>query len=224
MASKGDDHNRDPDHETLTMQADKRTHECKLSAAAFGPKTGKSQLEVDFQPSDHSVICGRDREHNHHTGNCRFRALASTYMETYSQADGKTTKSAIVFHIVTMIRQAGGHFCRYQKGAWFEVGDRAAREKVSAYFRDILHTQYRSSSKSKTILRRARQRNKRQNEKYGQQLVDSTVHLSDRSMSLPCLGSSSSGSSSSSSSSSSSTDSLGFDSSQEIDFFDIDVF
>jgi hypothetical protein len=83
---------------------------------------------------------------------------------------------------------------------------------VSAYFRDILHTQYRSSSKSKTIRRRARQRKKRQNEKYCQQLVDSTVHLSGHSMSLPCLGSISS------------TDSLGFDCSQEIDFFDIDVF
>jgi hypothetical protein len=213
MASKGDDHNRDPDHEPdpLVMQAYMRMHACKLPAA-FGPKTGKSQLGVDFQPSDHSVICGRDREHNHHAGNRRLHTLASTFMERYSQADGKTTKSAIVFHIVTVIRQAGGHFCKYQKGAWFEVGDRSAREKVSAYFRDKLHTQYRSSSKSKTILRRARKRNKRPNEKCGQQLVDSTVHLSNSSISSACMVSISS------------TDSLGFDYSEEIDFFDIDVF
>jgi hypothetical protein len=210
MASKRFDHSPDPDPDPLQVQANsERTHACKLSAA-FGPKTERSQLGVVFQPSEHSVICGRDREHNHHAGNCRFRILASTYVERYSQADGKTTKSAIVFHIVTMIRQAGGHFCKYEKGAWFEVGDRSAREKVSAYFRDVLHTQYRSSSKAKTIIRRDRKRNRTQTQLDGQQPVDGTGHLDDSSMSSSCLGSS--------------TDSLGFDSSQEIAFFDINVF
>jgi hypothetical protein len=202
-----------PDPHPLLVQANtKRTHACKLSAAC-GLKTGRSQLGDDFQPSDHSVICGRDREHKHHEGNRRFRFLASTFVERYSQADERTTKSAIVFHIVTMIRQAGGHFCKYEKGAWFEVGDRSAREKVSAYFRDVLHTQYRSSSKAKTITRRDRKRNESQNcsQLDGQQLVDSNTHLEDSSMSSSsCLGSR--------------RDSLGFDSSQEIGFFDIDVF
>jgi hypothetical protein len=119
-----------------------------------------------------------------------------------------------------MIRQAGGHFCKYEKGAWFEVGDRCAREKVSAYFRDMLHTQYRSSAKAKTILRRDRNRNKRQTQiqQHSQELVDDTGAYSedDSSMSSSCWGST--------------TDSLGsdhslwFDYSLEIEFFDVDVF
>jgi hypothetical protein len=187
----------------------KRTGTCEL-LVSFGVKTGRSQLGVDFQPSDLSVICGRGRYRNH-SGNHRFRLLASTFVGKYSRADSKTTKAALVFNIVTMIRQAGGHFCKHEKGAWFEVGDRIAREKVSAFFRDMLHTQYRSSSKAKVNLRRARNQKKRQNKLHGQQqLVEGTGNRDDSSMSSSC--------------SSSSTDSLGFDSSMEIDFFDIDVF
>jgi hypothetical protein len=172
-----------------------------------GAKTGRSRLGVDFQPSDLSVICGRGRQHNH-LGNQRFRMLAGTFVEEYARADAnKTTKANLVFNIVTMIRQAGGMFCKYEKGVWFEVGDRLAREKVSAFFRDLLHTQYRSSSKAKMTLRRARNR-----KTQSKQMVDCTGCCDDSTMSL------------SSSSSGSSTDSLGFDCSLEIDFFDIDVF
>jgi hypothetical protein len=162
-------------------------------SAFFGPKTGRSQLEVDFQPSDLSVICGRGKDSYNHTGNRCFRILASVFVERYSRADSKTAKSALVFNIVTMIRQAGGHFCKREKGTWYEVGDRCAREKVSAYFRDMLHTQYRSSAKAKTTLRRDRnQRNKRQPQQHGQQLVDGTGgHDSDESsVSSSCWGSS----------------------------------
>jgi hypothetical protein len=74
--------------------------------------------------------------------------------------------------------------------------------------RDMLHTRYRSSS---TARRNARAKeNERQTQQFGQQLVDGTEHWDDSSMSS-CSGRSS-------------TDSLGFDSSQDIDFFDIEVF
>jgi nucleoside 2-deoxyribosyltransferase len=118
-----------------------------------------------------------------------------------------------------MIRHAGGHFCKCEKGTWYEVGDRCAREKVSAYFRDMLHTQYRSSAKAKTTRRRFRNRNKRQTQtqqhgQHGQQqLVDAITdsdHSDDSSLSSSCSGNS--------------TDSLGFDHSLGIDFFDIEVF
>jgi hypothetical protein len=199
-----------PDH--VPVQANKkRTHASKLS------RTGRSQLGVDFQPSDHSVICGRGRQHNHE-GNRRFRALASVFVERYSQADSKTTKAAIVFDILTMIREAGGHFCKLEKGTWFEVGDRCARGKVSAYFRDMLHTQYRSSAKAKTSRRSILNRKRTQAQLHGQQLVDGIgEHSWDDASSMLSM-------SSSSSCSGSSTDSLGFDHSLEIDFFDIDVF
>jgi hypothetical protein len=193
--------------DSIQFQANsKRTYASELSAA-FGPKTGKSQLGADFQPSDLSVICGRGRDSYNHKGNHRFRTIASVFVERYSRADCKTAKSALVFNIVTMIRQAGGHFCKCEEGIWFEVGDRCAREKVSAFFRDMLHTQYRSSAKAKSTRRRILNRSKTQTK----QLLNGTGGYSaDSSMSPSCSGSS--------------TDSLGFDYSLDIDFFDIEVF
>jgi hypothetical protein len=199
-----------PDHVSLQAKR-KRTYTSILSA--LGPKTGRSQLGVDFQPSDLSVICGRGKDNYNHTGNHRFRMLASTFVERYSRADSKTAKSALVFNIVTMIRRAGGHFCKSENGTWYEVGDRRAREKVSSYFRDMLHAQYRSSAKSKNILRRVRNRSKTQTRQHGQELVDSiSGHDSaNSSISSSCWGSS--------------VDFMGwFDYSLEIDPFDIDVF
>jgi nucleoside 2-deoxyribosyltransferase len=134
-------------------------------------------------------------------------------VERYSRADSKAVKSALVFNIVTVIRQAGGHFCKYEKGTWFEVGDRCAREKVSAYFRDKLHTQYRSSAKARTTRRRDRNRNKRQTQiqQHNQQLVDGTGgHSEDDDDFSMSWGSS--------------LHVMWFDYALEIDFFDIDVF
>jgi hypothetical protein len=159
-----------PDH--VPLQANSKPTYTSELLTAFGPKTGRSQLGADFQPSDLSVICGRGKDSYNHEGNRCFRKLASVFVERYSRADSKTTKSALVFNIVTTIRKAGGHFCKYEKGAWFEVGDRCAREKVSAYFRDMLHTQYRSSAKNKTTRRRDRIRQEIQTLQLGQQLDD----------------------------------------------------
>jgi hypothetical protein len=134
--------------------------------------------------------------------------LTSTFASDYSQARSKLYKSAIVANIVADIRQEGGSFCKNEKGAWFEIGDYNAREKVSALLRDLLPNDYRSSAeakaKAKTIPRRARatEKSRTQTQYYGQQLVESTRHSEVSSVH--------------------STDSLGFAKSLEIDFFDID--
>jgi hypothetical protein len=158
-----------PDH--VPQQANSDTYELP---AVVGPKTGRSRLGVDFQPSDLSVICGQGKENYNHEGNHCLRILASVFVGRYSRADCKTSKSAVVFNIVARIRQMGGHFCKYEKGAWFEVGDRCARGKVSSLLRDMLHTQYRSSAKAKIIRRRAQNRNETQTQHDGQQLADVT--------------------------------------------------
>jgi hypothetical protein len=173
-------------------------------------KTG-AQLGADFQLSDYSVLCRRGKDSVNHIGNRRFRILASMYVEKYSRADSKAAKSVIVSEIISAIRQVGGNFCKYKRGAWFEVGEHYAREKVSALLRDQLHTQYRSSNKAKTARRRARNQSKKlENQQSGQQLPDDTRYSDDSSVSSSCWGCD--------------KDSLGFDDSLGYDFFDIDVF
>jgi hypothetical protein len=229
-----------PDHVPMQTNS-KQRHASNLSARVVR-KTGRSELGVDFQPSEHSVICGRGRQHNS-IGNCRFRILAGVFVERYSRADSKTTKAALVFDIITTIRQAGGHFCKHENGSWFEVGDHCARGKVSAFFRDMLHTQYRSSAKAKTTRRSLLNRKKKENKRHGKQQLDGIGgHCDDSSTVSSCAAHSKDSlgfdysleidcsdidvfySSMSTPFSGSSTDSLGFDSSLEIDFFDIDVF
>jgi hypothetical protein len=217
MATNRFDH-RGPDPKPLQPNS-KRTNTSEL--LALTPRTGRSQLGVDFQPSKHSVICGRGKSSYDHTGNHYLRTLTSMFIADYSKAGTKLKKAAIVANIVAVIRQGGGGFCKYEKGAWFEVGDYYAREKVSAFFRDMLCNLYRSSSKARTARRRRahRKQTETQPQQYGHQLVDYTglVHLddgaeySDGDFSMPSL-------------SFSGYDSLGFDYSQEVDFFDIDVF
>jgi hypothetical protein len=242
---------RSLDHVLRLPSHSKRMYISELSASFVRPKiTDRSQLGIGFQPSHLSVICGRGKDSHTHTGNRHFKILAGTFVEKYSRADSKTAKMAIVFNIVTMIRQAGGHFCKYmfEKGAWYEVGDRCARGKVSSLLRDMLRTEHKTSTEAKIIQGKARNGNATQFQKFGQQLVggSSTEQRNESSMvssyserSKDSLGfdysldidyhlldgtEHSDDASISSSCSRISTDSLGFESALEIEFFDIDVF
>jgi hypothetical protein len=179
------------DHNPSSAFASKTDNkqESASDSSASGFKTGKSQLGVDFQPSNFSVVCGRGRESFDHVGNRRFRVIASMAVGRYAKAGtSKRAKSDIVSEIIAVIREADGNFCRYKRGAWFEVGDHYAREKVGALMRDLLHSRYRSSYKAKSALRRARKQNKKQSQQSNQQLVDGTGQSDDSSMSSSCWG------------------------------------
>jgi hypothetical protein len=164
--------------------------------AASSPKIVRLQLGDNFLPSEYSVICGRGKTSYNHPGNRRFRVLFNMFIEDYSKAiktGRKMVKSAIVSTVVAMVREAGGGFCKLEKGVWFEVGDYCAREKVSALFRDMLHAQDRSFTMAEINRFRAQ----------------GVGHPNDSSRSSsPCSGSS--------------TDSLGFDHLLDVDFFEID--
>ena len=100
----------------------------------------------------------RLQEFFNYTGNRRFRVLVDMHLERYSLAETKSDKTRIVCEVVHKIRASGGGFCKQdsQDGAWYEVGDSVAREKVGALFRDCLFNMYKSSSKAKTAVRRQR--------------------------------------------------------------------
>jgi hypothetical protein len=114
----------------------------------------KTKLPKDFVPGNYHVRCGRGKDCFNAFGNRRFRVIIEMFQERYKTAESKSAKSNIVSNIIDMIRSAGGGFVKYEDGQWWEVGDNAAREKVGATFRDILHDKYRSSSKAKSARRK----------------------------------------------------------------------
>jgi hypothetical protein len=182
-----------------------------FESSDFGSK--ESRLRVGFRPCIYSVVCGRGKHSFNHVGNRRFRTLAKIFVERYSQADTKGAKSAIVSEIIVVIRQAGGHFCKFKSGAWFDVGDPYAREKVGALLRDLLYTQYRSSAKAK-IGRRLQTMKQQPNQSTQscQNQVEGIGDSDDSSTTSSCWGKS--------------KNSLGFEYwlEESDDFFDIDVF
>lgn len=113
--------------------------------------TPKIRLPDDFKPTDDSVICGRGKDCFDSEGNKRFREIINKYLLAYAAAPGKSEKSMIVSKAMDIIREASPHgsFVKEEKGVWYEVSGRYAREKVGAWFRDCLSTKYKSSSKAK---------------------------------------------------------------------------
>jgi hypothetical protein len=172
----------DPVPDPVLSQASSKRMAASERSAPGSKNAGGSQLGVDFQPSHSSVICGRGKDSYNHAGNHRFRMVASMFVKRYSQANAKTDKSVIVSDIVTMIHQAGGMFCKHEKGSWFKVGNHTAREKTSALLRDLLHSQYRSSAKAKIDRRRTKNQNKKDTQEDGHQLVDGPGHADDSSL------------------------------------------
>jgi len=120
------------------------------------PCKAKTPLPVDFQPTEYTVMCGRSRECFESVGNRRFRVLCNMHLQGYLDAPGKLEKSRIVTKIMNTIRQSSpvGAFVAYENGRYYEVSQRTAREKVGAFFRDSLHTVYRSSAKAKLARKR----------------------------------------------------------------------
>jgi hypothetical protein len=122
---------------------------------ASAPKRSahKTKLPHDFVPGTYTVICaGRGKLCSGSPGNKHLRSLVNSYLTPYSMAKNKAEKSSIVSAIVERVREAspvGGFIKQEDNGEWWEVDDSFAREKIGCIFRDILHKQYRSSTKAK---------------------------------------------------------------------------
>ena len=116
---------------------------------------GRQRLPDFFQPGCYDVVCARGKKAYQHEGTQRFRGLVRLHQESYGELTCKHEKSKIVSHIVNTVRQCSqaGGFVKLIDGVWYEVGDRAAKEKVGQTFRDLLHNKYSSSTKAKARVR-----------------------------------------------------------------------
>jgi hypothetical protein len=97
---------------------------------------------VDADITRDDVLCGRVPGINRHPGNVKFRDLIRQYHFLYSS--GKPLeKTNIVKEIITKVWDQGGRFLRRQElphveGGifWYDIGYKAAREKVCQALRD----------------------------------------------------------------------------------------
>ena len=128
-------------------------------------------LPADYQVDNSTVICGRGKHARKHPGNIRLVSISQKYLQEYSQTKLKKIKSGIVSQILVEVRTAPlppsakqqkpmriGEFVRFMQGRWWRVPEHDAREKVTGVMRDALHTQYKSSSKSKVARRKSLQK------------------------------------------------------------------
>jgi hypothetical protein len=96
-------------------------------------------------------ICGRGKASFDHVGNRRLRLLVANSMHSYVEAKSRVDKTAIVQTIVEQIREAspnGGFVRKDDFGEWYEIGTKAAREKVGHAIRDCLTEPLRGRSLS----------------------------------------------------------------------------
>jgi hypothetical protein len=106
---------------------------------------------------ERSIICGNKRKYFNSPGNQNFRVLIKTYRQEYKDAQGKIEKSGIVTKVMYDIRDSCpvGAFIAFEKGRWYEVSERTAREKVGSFFRDCLSDNYKSSAQNKIAKRKS---------------------------------------------------------------------
>lgn len=113
-------------------------------------------LPLDFMPAPYTVVIGKSKNHSTVVGNQRLRVLATASLSKYSGAKTKKEKSSIVSSLVKAVRDACpvGAFVKFQDGRFWDVNDHVAREKVGYVLRDLLHSKYKSSAKSKLAKRK----------------------------------------------------------------------
>jgi hypothetical protein len=127
-------------------------------SAGSTQKHVRTQLPQTFKAGKNTVICGRGNACTRSTGNRFLNSLVYCYLKPYAEARNKIEKSSIVSAIIAEVKQESPHgagFVKFEGGAWYEVEDAFAREKIGCLFRDALHTQYRSSTKAKLARRKA---------------------------------------------------------------------
>lgn len=145
-------------------QRDEDTISLKSSSLSTSPLTvfsssnDEKPLPQDFKISNNTVIIGRGRFPRENKGNIRLREIAKQYLQQYSKATEKKTKSEIVLRVISTIHESeDGMFVRFRRASgnpqWYQVDNSVAREKVGYIFRDLLADRYRSSSKSKVAKR-----------------------------------------------------------------------
>jgi hypothetical protein len=141
---------------TKTNEENKSEQAERIGSSTRSPQ--RRPMPRDFQPSPYSVVIGRGKKSADAVGNRRLLVLASSFLPQYVEAgESRREKTKIVSKLISVIRDAnsdGDPFVKFEDGQWWAADGLAIREKIGTVFRNLLHDQYRSSTKSKVHLRR----------------------------------------------------------------------
>ena len=114
------------------------------------------ELPSSFVLSEADVFCAKGKKAKSHPGNKTLTALIHSHIGEYADANTRLEKSYVVSKIMKHIKSNGGLFVRIVDNTYYDIGGRNAREKVGQALRDLLHDQYRSSTRAKACIRKNR--------------------------------------------------------------------
>jgi hypothetical protein len=155
--------------ETTTTTTSKRDSEQSLGVASLPAQapTGEDApsparpLPSDFRPSEYSVVIGKGPTISQHRGNQRLRFLAGQVLQSYTRTNNRRRKTEVLDQLLMdtkAICPVGAFVRQVGSDSWVEVSDSVAREKIGYVLRDLAHTHYRSSTQSKSAVRRQRRK------------------------------------------------------------------
>lgn len=122
------------------------------------------ELHADFVPSKFDVLCGKGQPFRKHVGNVRLKVQIDINLKRYQKSQTKAEKTMIVSEIVDAARsfhpdsggRRGGFLRRLPSGKWFEIGDRAARDKVGHMIRETICPRSTRREAKETVRRKQR--------------------------------------------------------------------
>merc|ERR1711907_518373 len=82
-------------------------------------------------PTEYDILCGQSRVCSNHRGNKCFQVVLDQFAERYDAATTKQEKMTMTKEVVSILHNAGGRFLKLKDGAWEEISNVAARDKVS---------------------------------------------------------------------------------------------
>jgi hypothetical protein len=68
----------------------------------------KQWLDVDFEPHQNDVLCGRGKSYREWAGNERFRTIVEAHLDEYKVAIGRSEKGVILTRVVEAVRNQEG--------------------------------------------------------------------------------------------------------------------
>lgn len=130
--------------ELMMMMINSRRSLCKIK------KNTLRLLPKDFQPSPYTVVVGNSSKAmtKNVPGIQYFYDLVARENERYHRASRRGEKSSILSIIYDSLQEkckGSNPFVQCDgKGTWWELGEQAGREKISANFRNLMGNQYKS--------------------------------------------------------------------------------